>query len=179
MNCGTTPLRNTCFVSWCAPAVEFVQTCDPCRISPTAEAKPVKKPLIHSVPPSPKQRPKDKVSSSGPSGTQSAPSFSWLHANADSPLLSPEQPLTTKSPSSSTLNCLSTPSTRGHTMSRVPCDGVHRIRVDFKRDHDVEKAWEAGGLSLLTSVPVTPRLLCFLCASSGNVEVNGISKVGG
>lgn len=56
-------------------------------------------------------------------------------------------------------------------MSRVPCDGVHRIRVDFKRDHDVEKVWEAGGLSLLTSVPVTPRLLCFLCASSGNVEV--------
>lgn len=45
------------------------------------------------------------------------------------------------------------------------------MRVDFKRDHDVEKVWEAGGLSLLTSVPVTPRVLCFLCASSGNVEV--------
>lgn len=58
-------------------------------------------------------------------------------------------------------------------MSRAPCDGVHRIRVDFKRDHDVEKVWEAGGLSLLTSVPVTPRVLCFLCASSGNVEVKG------
>lgn len=35
----------------------------------------------------------------------------------------------------------------------------------------MEKVWEAGGLSLLTSVPVTPRVLCFLCASSGNVEV--------
>lgn len=56
-------------------------------------------------------------------------------------------------------------------MSRAPCDGVHRIRVDLKRDHDVEKVWEAGGLGLLTSVPVTPRALCFLCASSGNVEV--------
>lgn len=56
-------------------------------------------------------------------------------------------------------------------MSRALCDGVHRIRVDLKRDHDVEKVWEAGGLGLLTSVPVTPRALCFLCASSGNVEV--------
>uniref|UniRef100_A0A3B3XAD6 Histone-lysine N-methyltransferase n=1 Tax=Poecilia mexicana TaxID=48701 RepID=A0A3B3XAD6_9TELE len=79
-------------------------------------------------------------------------------------------PLTTKPPSSSTLNLLSTPSTRDQVKSRAPCDGVHRIRVDFKRDHDVEKVWEAGGLSLLTSVPVTPRVLCFLCASSGNVE---------
>lgn len=35
----------------------------------------------------------------------------------------------------------------------------------------MEKVWEAGGLSLLSSVPVTPRVLCFLCASSGNVEV--------
>ncbi|KAK1899691.1 Histone-lysine N-methyltransferase 2A [Dissostichus eleginoides] len=59
---------------------------------------------------------------------------------------------------------------RGQAKSRAPCDGVHRIRVDFKRDHDVEKVWEAGGLSLLSSVPVTPRVLCFLCASSGNVE---------
>uniref|UniRef100_A0A8C2ZN11 Histone-lysine N-methyltransferase n=1 Tax=Cyclopterus lumpus TaxID=8103 RepID=A0A8C2ZN11_CYCLU len=80
------------------------------------------------------------------------------------------KPLTTKPPSSSTLNWLSTPSTRGQAKSRAPCDGVHRIRVDFKRDLDVEKVWEAGGLSLLTSVPVTPRVLCFLCASSGNVE---------
>ncbi|XP_035536544.1 histone-lysine N-methyltransferase 2A isoform X3 [Morone saxatilis] len=108
-------------------------------VSETAESKPLKKPTSRSVPPSPKQRPKDK-------------------------------PLTAKPPSSSTLNWLSTPSTRGQTKSRAPCDGVHRIRVDFKRDHDVEKVWEAGGLSLLTSVPVTPRVLCFLCASSGNVE---------
>ncbi|KAM9359312.1 histone-lysine N-methyltransferase 2A [Symphorus nematophorus] len=107
--------------------------------SDTAESKQLKKPTSRSVPPSPKQRPKDK-------------------------------PLTAKPPSSSTLNWLSTPSTRGQTKSRAPCDGVHRIRVDFKRDHDVEKVWEAGGLSLLTSVPVTPRVLCFLCASSGNVE---------
>uniref|UniRef100_A0A3B4BA04 CXXC-type domain-containing protein n=1 Tax=Periophthalmus magnuspinnatus TaxID=409849 RepID=A0A3B4BA04_9GOBI len=80
-----------------------------------------------------------------------------------------------KPPSSSNLNWLSTPSTRGPAKSRAPpCDGVHRIRVDFKRDHDVDKVWEAGGLSLLTSVPVTPRALCFLCASSGNVEVDNL-----
>lgn len=48
--------------------------------------------------------------------------------------------------------------------------------MDFQRDHDVEKVWEAGGLSLLTSVPITPRVLCFLCASSGNVEVEYFLK---
>ena len=83
----------------------------------------------------------------------------------------PEKPLTAKPPGSSTLNWVNTPSTGNQSRSRAPCDGVHRIRVDFKRDLDVEKVWEAGGLGLLTSVPVTPRVLCFLCASSGNVEV--------
>uniref|UniRef100_A0A3Q3GX53 Histone-lysine N-methyltransferase n=1 Tax=Labrus bergylta TaxID=56723 RepID=A0A3Q3GX53_9LABR len=116
-------------------------------------------------PPSQQQRP---LTSQAPSKKDASPKI---------PLCEPKkkpqqhsQPLTTKPLSSSTLNWLSTPSTRGQTMSRAPCDGVHRIRVDFKRDHDVEKVWEAGGLSLLTSVPVTPRVLCFLCASSGNVE---------
>uniref|UniRef100_A0A671WR88 [histone H3]-lysine(4) N-methyltransferase n=1 Tax=Sparus aurata TaxID=8175 RepID=A0A671WR88_SPAAU len=101
---------------------------------------------------------------------QSQPRLSLLHS-LQTPNSSPSRkPLTAKPPSSSTLNWLSTPSTRGPMKPRAPCDGVHRIRVDFKRDHDVEKVWEAGGLSLLTSVPVTPRVLCFLCASSGNVE---------
>ncbi|XP_043532436.1 histone-lysine N-methyltransferase 2A isoform X3 [Chiloscyllium plagiosum] len=49
-------------------------------------------------------------------------------------------------------------------------DGVHRIRVDFKEDCDVENVWEMGGLSILTSLPITPRVVCFLCASSGHVE---------
>uniref|UniRef100_A0A3Q2Y6S9 Histone-lysine N-methyltransferase n=1 Tax=Hippocampus comes TaxID=109280 RepID=A0A3Q2Y6S9_HIPCM len=93
----------------------------------------------------------------------SAPTFSFL-------MNRPEKTLTTQSPGSCTLNWLGTPSTRGQVKSAAPCDGVHRIRVDFKRNHDVEKVWEAGGLSQLTSVPVTPRVLCFLCASSGNVE---------
>lgn len=35
----------------------------------------------------------------------------------------------------------------------------------------MENVWELGGLSILTSVPITPRVVCFLCASSGHVEV--------
>uniref|UniRef100_A0A8C7U225 Histone-lysine N-methyltransferase n=1 Tax=Oncorhynchus mykiss TaxID=8022 RepID=A0A8C7U225_ONCMY len=80
-----------------------------------------------------------------------------------------QKPLATK-PETSTLNLLSTPSTGGTAKQKVPSDGVHRIRVDFKKDHDVENVWATGGLSLLTSVPITPRVVCFLCASSGNVE---------
>ncbi|XP_073441374.1 histone-lysine N-methyltransferase 2A isoform X2 [Dendrobates tinctorius] len=49
-------------------------------------------------------------------------------------------------------------------------DGVHRIRVDFKEDCEVGNVWETGGLRILTTVPITPRVVCFLCASSGNVE---------
>ncbi|XP_030632215.1 histone-lysine N-methyltransferase 2A [Chanos chanos] len=80
-----------------------------------------------------------------------------------------EKQMATK-PDSSTLNFLSTPSTGGNAKQKAPCDGVHRIRVDFKQDYDIENVWEMGGLSILTSVPITPRVVCFLCASSGNVE---------
>ncbi|TRZ00388.1 hypothetical protein DNTS_011851, partial [Danionella cerebrum] len=79
-----------------------------------------------------------------------------------------EKPLKTDS---STLNSQSTPSTGDTTEQKVACDGVHRIRVDFKEDYDIENVWAMGGLSILTSVPITPRVVCFLCASSGNVEV--------
>ncbi|GCB71718.1 hypothetical protein scyTo_0001678 [Scyliorhinus torazame] len=71
----------------------------------------------------------------------------------------------------STLNLL-TPFTNVSCGKQKPlADGVHRIRVDFKEDCDVENVWEMGGLSILTSVPITPRVVCFLCASSGHVEV--------
>ncbi|NP_001103749.1 histone-lysine N-methyltransferase 2A [Danio rerio] len=73
-------------------------------------------------------------------------------------------------PDSSTLNSQSTPSTGGTAKQKAPYDGVHRIRVDFKEDYNIENVWEMGGLSILTSVPITPRVVCFLCASSGNVE---------
>ncbi|XP_048356408.1 histone-lysine N-methyltransferase 2B isoform X1 [Sphaerodactylus townsendi] len=46
-------------------------------------------------------------------------------------------------------------------------DGVHRLRVDFKEDCDLENVWLMGGLSILTSVPVTTQLVCLLCASKG------------
>ncbi|XP_041733284.2 histone-lysine N-methyltransferase 2A-like isoform X2 [Coregonus clupeaformis] len=119
------------------------QQCLATPITDTApEGKQMRKPTPRSVPPPPKPtKPKEKQ----------------------------QKPLATK-PESSTLNLLSTPSTGGTAKQKVPSDGVHRIRVDFKKDHDVENVWATGGLSLLTSVPITPRVVCFLCASSGNVE---------
>ncbi|XP_069460961.1 histone-lysine N-methyltransferase 2B isoform X2 [Ambystoma mexicanum] len=50
-------------------------------------------------------------------------------------------------------------------------DGIHRIRIDFKEDCDVENVWQLGGLSVLTSVPVAPQLMCLLCASRGHHEM--------
>ncbi|KAM8927699.1 LOW QUALITY PROTEIN: histone-lysine N-methyltransferase 2A [Pelodytes ibericus] len=58
----------------------------------------------------------------------------------------------------------------GSSRQKTHSDGVHRIRVDFKEDCEVSNAWEMGGLSILTTVPITPRVVCFLCASSGHVE---------
>ncbi|XP_029433191.1 histone-lysine N-methyltransferase 2B [Rhinatrema bivittatum] len=50
-------------------------------------------------------------------------------------------------------------------------DGIHRVRVDFKEDCDLENVWLMGGLSILTSVPVMTPLLCLLCASKGLHEM--------
>uniref|UniRef100_A0A8C4X8Q6 CXXC-type domain-containing protein n=1 Tax=Erpetoichthys calabaricus TaxID=27687 RepID=A0A8C4X8Q6_ERPCA len=71
----------------------------------------------------------------------------------------------------STLNVLGPSSNENNTKHKVPSDGVHRIRVDFKEDYSLENIWDLGGLSILTSVPIMPRVVCFLCASSGHVEV--------
>uniref|UniRef100_A0A803KLM4 [histone H3]-lysine(4) N-methyltransferase n=1 Tax=Xenopus tropicalis TaxID=8364 RepID=A0A803KLM4_XENTR len=46
-------------------------------------------------------------------------------------------------------------------------DGTYRLRVDFKEDCDLQNVWLMGGLSVLTSVPVNPTLMCLLCASRG------------
>ncbi|OCT71111.1 hypothetical protein XELAEV_18038019mg [Xenopus laevis] len=46
-------------------------------------------------------------------------------------------------------------------------DGTYRLRVDFKEDCDLKNVWLMGGLSVLTSVPVKPTLMCLLCASRG------------
>ncbi|XP_072317578.1 histone-lysine N-methyltransferase 2A [Eucyclogobius newberryi] len=48
---------------------------------------------------------------------------------------------------------------------------THKIRVDFKEDCTLENVWNTGGLSVLTSAPVTPPFACFLCASKGQHEM--------
>ncbi|XP_027869075.1 histone-lysine N-methyltransferase 2B isoform X2 [Xiphophorus couchianus] len=47
----------------------------------------------------------------------------------------------------------------------------HKIRVDFKEDCTLENVWNMGGLSILTSAPVMPPYVCFLCASKGQHEM--------
>ncbi|XP_017282032.1 histone-lysine N-methyltransferase 2B isoform X2 [Kryptolebias marmoratus] len=48
---------------------------------------------------------------------------------------------------------------------------THKIRVDFKEDCTLENVWNMGGLSILTSAPLMPPLVCFLCASKGQHEM--------
>ncbi|XP_058401075.1 histone-lysine N-methyltransferase 2A isoform X7 [Diceros bicornis minor] len=79
-------------------------------------------------------------------------------------------PPVNKQENAGTLNILSTLSNGNSSKQKIPADGVHRIRVDFKEDCEAENVWEMGGLGILTSVPITPRVVCFLCASSGHVE---------
>nr|XP_020650223.1 histone-lysine N-methyltransferase 2A [Pogona vitticeps] len=86
-----------------------------------------------------------------------------------------EKPPPTSKPESISLNSLSTSSSSGggggsSSRQKPLTDGVHRIRVDFKEDREIEHVWEVGGLGILTSIPITPRVVCFLCASSGHVE---------
>ena len=45
------------------------------------------------------------------------------------------------------------------------------IFLSPQEDCEAENVWEMGGLGILTSLPITPRVVCFLCASSGHVEV--------
>ncbi|XP_024122895.1 histone-lysine N-methyltransferase 2A isoform X2 [Oryzias melastigma] len=47
----------------------------------------------------------------------------------------------------------------------------HKIRVDFKEDCTSENVWNMGGLSILSSAPVMPPYVCFLCASKGQHEM--------
>lgn len=142
-----------------------------------SEAKQIKKQAVHCGTP-PKSKPKEKVRAS----CQVIFIllflfvFHFIHHLAQTLTTHlncclQEKQMVTKPPDRSTLNFLSTPSIGGTAKQKAPSDGVHRIRVDFKEDFDIEKVWEMGGLSILTSVPITPQVVCFLCASSGNVEV--------
>ncbi|XP_038610227.1 histone-lysine N-methyltransferase 2A [Tachyglossus aculeatus] len=81
-----------------------------------------------------------------------------------------EKPPPISKQESSLLNSVTTLSNGSTSKQKPQADGVHRIRVDFKEDCEAESVWEMGGLGILTSVPITPRVVCFLCASSGLVE---------
>ncbi|XP_054854433.1 histone-lysine N-methyltransferase 2A isoform X1 [Eublepharis macularius] len=81
-----------------------------------------------------------------------------------------EKPPPVSKPENSLLNLLSPLSNGGSSKQKPLADGIHRIRVDFKEDCESENVWEMGGLGILTSMPITPRVVCFLCASSGHVE---------
>ncbi|KAM3614980.1 uncharacterized protein V6R79_021741 [Siganus canaliculatus] len=48
---------------------------------------------------------------------------------------------------------------------------THKIRVDFKEDCTLENVWSMGGLSILTSAPLMPPYVCFICASKGQHEM--------
>ncbi|KAI4886853.1 hypothetical protein NFI96_021452, partial [Prochilodus magdalenae] len=48
---------------------------------------------------------------------------------------------------------------------------AHKIRVDFKEDCNIQNVWAMGGLSILTSVPITPDCVCLLCASKGHHDM--------
>ncbi|KAG9461187.1 hypothetical protein GDO78_017756, partial [Eleutherodactylus coqui] len=73
-------------------------------------------------------------------------------------------------PSKPDVNLLNTLCNGSGSRQKHLSDGVHRIRVDFKEACEAGNVWETGGLNILTTVPITPRVVCFLCASSGNVE---------
>ncbi|XP_070621810.1 histone-lysine N-methyltransferase 2A isoform X2 [Erythrolamprus reginae] len=81
-----------------------------------------------------------------------------------------EKPPPASKPETAALTSLSPLSSNTPSKQKPLADGVHRIRVDFKEDREAESLWGMGGLGILTSIPITPRVVCFLCASSGNVE---------
>ncbi|XP_066565242.1 histone-lysine N-methyltransferase 2A isoform X2 [Amia ocellicauda] len=145
------------------------------QLQPLPSPMPTKKEGSTKTPPS---EPKKKPPPPNPAPSATEPGSEVKQPKKQTPRGGPppkqkpkekEKLLPTK-PEISTLNLLSTPSTGGNTKQKVPCDGVHRIRVDFKEDCDIDNVWEMGGLSILTSMPITPRVICFLCASSGHVE---------
>uniref|UniRef100_H3DM94 Lysine (K)-specific methyltransferase 2Bb n=1 Tax=Tetraodon nigroviridis TaxID=99883 RepID=H3DM94_TETNG len=60
----------------------------------------------------------------------------------------------------------------GFEQRNIECSKpTHKIRVDFKEDCTLENVWNMGGLSILTSAPLMPPYVCFLCASKGQHEM--------
>ncbi|XP_066462490.1 histone-lysine N-methyltransferase 2B isoform X4 [Eleutherodactylus coqui] len=79
------------------------------------------------------------------------------------PRRTPQQPLILRARSGPELDSMLNGSSKIKSS-----DGTHRLRVDFKEDCDLQNVWLMGGLSILTSVPVTPTHVCLLCASRGH-----------
>lgn len=49
---------------------------------------------------------------------------------------------------------------------------VNGVVSHFQEDCSLENVWNMGGLSVLTSAPLMPPYVCFLCASKGQHEVH-------
>ncbi|XP_040278265.1 histone-lysine N-methyltransferase 2B isoform X1 [Bufo bufo] len=80
------------------------------------------------------------------------------------PRRTPQQPLILRARSGPELDFM----VNGSSTKIKSSDGTHRLRVDFKEDCDLQNVWLMGGLSILTSVPITPTHVCLLCASRGH-----------
>ncbi|XP_042333287.1 histone-lysine N-methyltransferase 2A isoform X2 [Sceloporus undulatus] len=136
---------------------------------PPLSSGPPKKETSKTIPAEPKKKaaplPDVAVEQSKPKKMASRPSLLVKQKPKEK-----EKPSPVTKPESSAFNVLSTLSNGSISRQKPLTDGVHRIRVDFKEDCEAESVWEMGGLSILTSVPITPRVVCFLCASSGHVE---------
>ncbi|XP_019367658.1 PREDICTED: histone-lysine N-methyltransferase 2A isoform X1 [Gavialis gangeticus] len=148
------------------------QAPQPVQVPPSSQlpsSGPLKKEVPKPVPPEPKKKQTPQPELGTEQNKQKKitprPSFPVKQKPKEK-----EKPPPVSKPESSTLNLLSTLSNGSSSKQKPLTDGVHRIRVDFKEDCEVENVWEMGGLGILTSVPITPRVVCFLCASSGHVE---------
>ncbi|XP_060228762.1 histone-lysine N-methyltransferase 2A isoform X4 [Meriones unguiculatus] len=168
-----------------APAPEPKQVTTPAsRKSSKQAAQPA--PVVPPQPPStapqrkeaPKVTPSEPKKKQPPPPPETGPEQSKQKKVAPRPSIPVKQkpkdkekpPPVSKQENAGTLNILNPLSNGTSSKQKIPADGVHRIRVDFKEDCEAENVWEMGGLGILTSVPITPRVVCFLCASSGHVE---------
>ncbi|XP_075402777.1 histone-lysine N-methyltransferase 2A isoform X2 [Tenrec ecaudatus] len=149
------------------------QVSQPAPVTPQQppSTAPPKKEAPKTTPSEPKKKPPPPPPESGPEPSKQkkvAPRPSI--PVKQKPKEKEKPPPVSKQETAGAVNLLSTLSNGTSSKQKTPADGVHRIRVDFKEDCEAENVWEMGGLGILTSLPITPRVVCFLCASSGHVE---------
>ncbi|XP_031442575.1 histone-lysine N-methyltransferase 2B isoform X3 [Clupea harengus] len=100
-------------------------------------------------------------------GADSAPDSAPHQAHA--PCLTPSQSSVQHNTAPSALAALANRLIPREMTSRQ--SNVHRIRIDFKEDCSAQNVWLMGGLSVLTSIPISPESVCLLCASKGQHEM--------